>query len=219
MELAEAMTTMGTCRHYRADPIPDDVFLRAFEIARFAPQGGNVQPTRWIVVRDAERRRALADLYAPLWREYLTRVRERVPGLGPLPRPLAEADQFARRFADVPAILVCCVRMERLLATDDHLGRLSIVGGASVYPYVQNLCLALRSEGIGTAITTLLCRVEEDVKRLLEIPDDLGTACHVAAGYPARPWPRKLRRLPVAATVFSERFGEPLAGPVLATAR
>jgi nitroreductase len=75
---------------------------------------------------------------------------------------------------------------------------------------VQNVCLALRAEGIGTAITTLLCRREDEVRRLLDIPDDVATACHVAAGYPARPWPRKLRRMPVAETVFAERFGTPL---------
>jgi nitroreductase len=218
MDLAEAMTTTGTCRYYRADPVPDDVLLRAFDIARFAPQGANVQPVRWVVVRDAERRRALAELYAPLWREYLSELRDRFPALGPLPRTLADADHFAWHLADVPAIIVCCVRMDRLLATDDHLDRLSIVGGASVYPYVQNVCLALRAEGVGTAITTLLCRVEDEVKRLLEIPDDVGTACHVAAGYPARPWPRKLRRLPVGETVFAERFGDPLASSELAPA-
>jgi nitroreductase len=210
MELTEAMTTTGTCRYFRPDPVPDDVFERAFSIARFAPQGANLQPVRWVVVRDPARRRVLADLYGPLWRDYLAKLRERFPGLRPLPPPVAEADLFASRLADCPAILVCCVRMDRLLATDSALDRLSIVGGASVYPYVQNLCLALRAEGVATAITTLLCYVEADVRELLEIPDGFGTACHVAAGYPARCWPRKLRRLPVAETVFADRFGAPL---------
>lgn len=213
MDLVEALTTTGTCRFFRRDPIPDDALSRAFDAARFAPQGGNVQPVRWIVVRDPETRRELAERYAPLWRDYLDALRERFPGLASLPRPLADADHFARHLEDVPAILVCCVRMDRLLATDDGLGRLSIVGGASVYPFVQNLCLALRAEGIATAITTLLCRVEDEVRELLAIPAGLGTACHVAAGYPARDWPRRLRRLPVSETVFAERFGAPLHLP------
>jgi nitroreductase len=210
MDLIEAMTTTGTCRYFRPDPVPDDVLERAFGIARFAPQGANAQPVRWVVVRDPARRRALADLYGPLWRDYLSKFRERFPAIRPLPRALAEADHFASRLADCPAILVCCVRIDRLLATDAALDRLSIVGGASVYPYVQNLCLALRAEGVGTAVTTLLCYVEDEVRRLLEIPGGFGTGCHVAAGYPARPWPRRLRRLSVAETVFVDRFGEPL---------
>ena len=210
MDLIEAMTTTGTCRYYRRDPVPDTLLERAFAAARFAPQGANAQPVRWVVVREATLRRALADLYAPLWRDYLADLRSRFPQLGSLPRPLADADHFATHLAGVPVILVCCVRLDRVLATDAELGRLSIVGGASVYPFVQNLCLALRAEGVGTAITTLLCRREDEVRRLLEIPDDLATACHVAAGYPARPWPRKLRRMALSETVFAERFGTPL---------
>jgi nitroreductase len=210
LDLVEAMTTTGTCRYYRPDPVPDELLERAFAAARFAPQGANVQPVRWVVVREATLRRALADLYAPLWRDYLADLRGRFPQLGPLPRPLADADHFATHLSDVPAILVCCVRLDRVLTTDADLGRLSVVGGASVYPFVQNVCLALRAEGVGTAITTLLCRREDEVRRLLDIPDDVATACHVAAGYPARPWPRKLRRMPVAETVFAERFGAPL---------
>jgi nitroreductase len=210
LDLVEAMTTTGTCRYYRPDPVPDELLERAFAAARFAPQGANVQPVRWVVVRKATLRRALADLYAPLWRDYLADLRGRFPQLGPLPRALADADHFATHLSDVPVILVCCVRLDRILATDAELGRLSIVGGASVYPFVQNLCLALRAEGVGTAITTLLCRREDEVRRLLEIPDDLATACHVAAGYPARPWPRRLRRMALSETVFAERFGVPL---------
>jgi nitroreductase len=55
MELTEAMRTTGTCRYFRPGPVPDDVLRAAF--ARFAPQGGNRQPVRWIVVREQATRR------------------------------------------------------------------------------------------------------------------------------------------------------------------
>jgi hypothetical protein len=48
------------------------------------------------------------------------------------------------------------------------------------------------------------------VKGLLEIPDDYLTACHVAAGYPAKSFPAKLRRLPVEELAFLDSFGSPL---------
>jgi nitroreductase len=66
MELEQAMRTTGTCRFFTADPVPLDTLHRASELARFAPQGGNRQSVRFLVVRDAGRRRALADLYQPL---------------------------------------------------------------------------------------------------------------------------------------------------------
>jgi nitroreductase len=207
MDLIEAMTTTGTCRRFRPDDVPDDVLARAFAAARFAPQGGNLQPVRWVVVRDAGLRRALADLYLPLWEEYAGEVGSGERKVGAAPRSVREADHFARHLAEVPLLLVACVKMRRLQATDDALGRLSVVGGASVYPMVQNLCLALRGEGVATALTTLLCRREPEVRELLAIPDDVGTACHVAAGYPDRPWPTRLSRLPVEETVYVDRYG------------
>jgi nitroreductase len=74
----------------------------------------------------------------------------------------------------------------------------------------QNLCLALRSEGIATSFTTLLVAAEPAVKALLEIPHEYSTACHVAAGFPAHPFPTRLRRAPVSDIAFIDRFGVPM---------
>ena len=91
--------------------------------------------------------------------------------------------------------------------TDTGLGRLSIVGGASVYPMAQNLCLGLRDQGVATTFTTLLVAREADVKRLLGIPARMATACHIVAGYPARPFPRRLHRPDVRELAFADRYG------------
>ena len=77
MELTEAMRTMGTCRYFTDDPVPDEVLRRRSTSARFGPQGGNRQPVRWIVVRDAARKQALADLYLPMWKAYFGGDRRR----------------------------------------------------------------------------------------------------------------------------------------------
>jgi len=50
------------------------------------------------------------------------------------------------------------------------------------------------------------------VKELLGVPEHFSTACHITAGYPARPFPRKLHRPGVAHLAFSDTFGTPLAG-------
>ncbi|WP_214406033.1 nitroreductase family protein [Pseudonocardia lacus] len=208
MELTEAMRTTGTCRRFRPDPVPDDVLHRAFEVARFGPQGGNRQPLRWVVVRDPVLKQALADLYAPLWEAY--------PGRGsarrdrPPTRAAIDADHFVAHLAEVPAIIVVCAELAALYPTDVELGRLSVVGGGSIYPTVQNLCLALREQGVGTAFTTLLCREEPRVRELLGIPEGIITAGHIAVGYPERPFPTTLRRGPVERVVFADRYDRPL---------
>jgi nitroreductase len=86
------------------------------------------------------------------------------------------------------------------------------VGGASVYPSVQNLLLAARAEGLGTALTTLLCAAEPQVKTLLAIPDGVATAALVPLGYPARGFPKRLARRPLEEIAFADAWGAPLGG-------
>ncbi|HWF31994.1 MAG TPA: nitroreductase family protein [Solirubrobacteraceae bacterium] len=216
MDLYEAMRCAPTSRRFTDDPVPADVLTRVLENARFAPSGGNRQGWRVVVVQDAERRAALRELYQPHWRAYM----EQTGGA----RVLADADSFepkqvrgvtrANDYADalheVPVHLVIGVRVEDLVVTDSELPRQSIVGGASVYPFVQNVLLGLRAEGLGAALTTLLIPAEAEVKRLLEIPEEIALAAHIGVGYRAEPWPKRLARKPVEEFAFGERFGEPL---------
>ncbi len=170
-----------------------------------------------VVVEDPERRAALRDLYLPHWRAYL----EHTGGARMLDEPdsfdaarvrmVRRADDYARGLAQIPVHLVVGVRLEDLAVTDAELPRQSIVGGASVYPFVQNLLLGLRAEGLGAALTTLLVPAEAEVKRLLEIPEEVAIAAHIGVGYRAEPWPARLARRPVEDFAFAERFGAPLA--------
>lgn len=167
-------------------------------------------------MQDADGRRALRDLYQPHWRAYM----ELTGGAALLADPDAadprrlrmvrRADEFAERIGEVPLHLVVCARIGDLAIVDAGLDRPSIVGGASVYPFVQNILLGLRAEGLGAALTTLLAPAEPDVKALLAIPDDVVLAAYVLVGYRDEPWPARLSRKPVEEFAFSERYGEPL---------
>jgi nitroreductase len=212
MELTEAMRTVGTCRYFRPDPVPDEVLRRAFDVARFGPQGGNRQPVRWVVVRDPDRRQALADLYLPPWKAYLAGIGEGTVQTGALPRTVQDADHFAEHFAEIPVIVVLCAELAGLHPTDAELDRLSVVGGASIYPTAQNLCLALRDQGVATALTTLLCHAEPAVREILELPEEFITAAHIGVGYPAKGFPTRLTRDPVEELVSLDTFGNPMFG-------
>jgi nitroreductase len=107
--------------------------------------------------------------------------------------------------------LVICVEIDALAIVDSTLDRPSIAGGASIYPFVQNLLLALRAEELGAAMTTLLVPAEEEVKRLLALPDDIALAAHIGVGRRTDPWPVQLARRPVEDFAFLDRYGEPLA--------
>ncbi|GAA1006593.1 nitroreductase [Acrocarpospora pleiomorpha] len=210
MDVIEAMTGTGTCRYFRSDPVPEKVLLSAFDAARFAPQGGNRQPVRWVVVTDPDLKRQLKEWYLVPWKAYLGAITTGDIAVGALPKAVTDADYFAEHLDEVPAIVVCCAQLDGLHPTDNELGRLSVVGGASIYPTAQNFCLALRAQGVASAITTLLCHYEPQVKELLGIPDDVITAAHIAVGYPATHFPAKLSRIPVEEIAFSNAYGAPL---------
>jgi len=218
MDVYEAMRCAPTTRGFAADPVPREMLLRALDAARFAPSGGNRQGWRVVAVEDPELRRKLGELYLPHWRAYLRMLgMDRVledPDADPVARRRLEgADLYARTLGEVPLHLVVGVRLEDLAVTDAELPRQSIVGGASIYPFVQNLLLALRAEGLGAAMTTLLVPAEEAVRQLLGIPAEVVLAAHVGVGYRSDPWPRRLARRPVQDFAFADRWGEPLQEP------
>ncbi|MCP9979247.1 nitroreductase family protein [Actinomadura madurae] len=107
MDVIEAMKTTGTCRHFRADPVPDEVLMQAFEAARFAPQGGNRQPVRWVVVRDKDRKRRLAEWYLTPWKAYLAGIGAGEVSVGALPKAVTDADHFAEHLDEVPPSSCC----------------------------------------------------------------------------------------------------------------
>jgi nitroreductase len=217
MDIYEAMRNAPTSRLFEPDPVDSEVLVRVLENARFAPSGGNRQGWRVVAVQDGELRRALRDLYLPPWRAYM----EQTGGAAMLADPgshdqrrvrmVRRANEYAEGLDKVPVHLVVGVRLGDVLATDASLPRQSIVGGASIYPFVQNLLLGLRAEGLGAALTTLLVPAEDEVRRLLEIPDDVALAAHIGVGHRADPWPKELSRRPVEEFAFLDRFGAPLA--------
>jgi nitroreductase len=208
MELREVMRQAGACRAFSPTPVPDEVLHELFDDARFAPSGGNRQPVRFIVVRDLEVRRWLRDLYLTPWNAYLKKIEEGEMATKTDAGTVAQADHFARHLDEVPLLVVICARIPDLHITDRNLDRVSFVGGASVYPAVQNLLLACRDRGLGATLTTLVVEFEPEIKVMLGIPAEYAVAGTLAIGHPIGKLPTKLRRLPVEQIVFLERFGE-----------
>jgi nitroreductase len=212
MELQDVIRIAGSCRFFRPDPVSDEVLVRLFDAARFAPQGGNRQPVRWIVVRDRTVKQQLQDWYLIPWKAYLraTETGEVQIGGTSAQRMARNADHMAEHLAEAPVLLVACAVLSDLTTPDAALDRVGIVGGASIYPAVQNLLLSAREIGLGAALTTLLCAFEPQVKELLAIPQGVATAGMIVLGWPARPLATRLTRRPVEDAVFAERYGEPL---------
>lgn len=214
--LYEAMSTTRAVRRLKPDPIPEDVLRRVLTAATWGPTGGNAQPWRLIAVKDPEKRKVLAELYRGPWDAYEKNARAGLEAQSPearakFERMLAAASHLARNFDRAPVLVVFCFAPRRMAITDAGLDRISVVGGGSVYPSVQNLLLACRAEGLGCTLTTLLCQAEPQVKAALEIPPDWGICAVVPIGMPASRGHGPISRRPLEKMAYLDTWGAPLS--------
>ena len=196
------MRTAGNIRELQTDPVPDEIIHRVLDNARFAPSGHNNQGWRVIVVRDSYARRRLRDLYSDIWYTYLVPMRT-PPGAEP------EREDYADHLDEVPVHLVLLVEIAAVTTAVEELDCHPLVGGASIYPFVQNVLLGLRAEGLGAAFTALHLATQDQVRELLGIPDGYLVAGHIGVGWPAIPFRTRLSRNPVEDFATLDMFSGP----------
>lgn len=212
MKLYDAMRTLRAVRKLRPDPIPEAVLRRIFEAATWAPNGGNRQPWRMIAVRDGAVKKRLGELYTSHWAPYAVTYAK---GFTKAPqdvrekheRTIAAGNYLASHMHEAPVLVIVCFHPAMLAVTDAAQERVSVVGGGSIYPAVENLLLAARAEGLGCVLTTLLCAEEAEVKKLLDIPAEWGTAAMIPLGYPVGQGHGPISRKPVGELFFQDRWG------------
>jgi nitroreductase len=206
MELLQAMRTTPATRAFTDEDVPDETLYDILDAARFAPNGGNRQAWRVVIVRDTPTKREIARLYELGMREYIGHVRA---GLVPFvaaeaqgrTEPAIDLDE-ARQvpldappayLATAPVLLVILLDLSNCSAVDSGLDRLSISTGASIYPFAHNILLAARDRGFGGHITSVLARQEGALRQLLHIPSHFALATMLPLGRPEHPVTR-LRR-------------------------
>ena len=222
MELYDVMRTTAATREFTADPVPDAQIAAILENARFASNGGNRQGWHVIVVRDPATRAAIVAAAEPVGRRYGAQVQagER-PWNTVVPTALT-ADEiaaapvppwFVRQYTAAPVLLVICLDLSVVASTDQYLDRVGVISGASIYPFVQNILLAARHEGLGGTLTTGPVANEPDLQKVLGLPAHVAIATIIPLGHPVKQV-TKLTRGPVSSFATLERYdGEPLADP------
>lgn len=202
MDVLEAIRTTRAMRRLDPDrPVSDEDVRTILEAALKGPTGGDQQPIRWLVVRDAETKRRLQEIYQRCW-EKGRKHYEDVPGTV-APNILSSADHLAAHLHLTPVIIIAC-------ADTGTSGRRQ---HASVYPSVQNLMLAARALGLGTTLTTAHLLEEDAVKTLLDIPAHVTTYALIPVGHPTGRW-GEARRRPLDEVSYHDRWGRlgPSAG-------
>ena len=196
--LFEAINSQRAVRYLKPDPVPEAILQRLIETAVKAPSGGNSQPWKFLIIRDEGLKERIGRYYRESWERVYGAKASSPPSLAP--RVRRSATYLAENMHRAPALILACI---------EHNGSPTSMGrGASIYPAVQNILLAARGLGLGSALTTLHKGFEDEIKALLNIPENVETAALLPVGYIAEgdgygPTSRR----PVAEVTFWDSWG------------
>ena len=173
MDISSVDALLSTTRAVRKRldlrrPVEREVILECLRLAVQAPTASNNQDWRWVVVTDADKRAAIAEIYNSVGAEYLARKANTAKE--PQARRVYEsATALTSTLADVPVYVIPCI--ERRMEDLPLVAAASAWG--SILPAAWSFLLALRSRGLGSVWTTLHLAKEREVAELLGIPDNV----------------------------------------------
>jgi len=201
LPVLDALHSTPSRRYLSTEPIPDEVVWALLDAAVRGPSGGNTQRWAWIVVTDPEVKRQISDWYREGWQRAYGSRRDEILAYGTPAeqRTFRAGDNLANHLQDAPVWVIPVL----LGAAKSENPRL----GSSIYGAVQQLMLAARAYGIGSTLTTLHTGHEDDVRRLLGLPEDALTMALVPLGYPSRGRWAEPKRKPLREVVHFNRFG------------
>jgi nitroreductase len=213
--LFEAIDSQRSHRRFTDAPVSEAALRRLLDAARKAPSPTNSQPWAFIVVRDDERRRELAEIYAKAWGFAKPFYGDPAKAKDEPERVMLEAtDTLAEHLDEAPVFVLCCLDRSRLgpMVTPDLQTILepSSAYGA-VWAAVQNLLLAARGLGLAALPTNLTRLLDHEVRPLLGMPEYVETVILVALGHPRRPSTTPPRRRPLSEVAHREHWGEPIS--------
>ena len=162
-------------------PVPDDLIRECVAAAMQAPSGSNNMSMQFVVVRDAQRRRALGEIYRQCYEVYKSLDGVYVGSIrkdteseqAQQQRVQSSADHLGDHMGDVPVLVIGCTAGR----VDGLPGHVAAARMGNILPAMWSFMLAARARGLGTAWTTLHLFQEEQVAELLGIPHDEVQQC------------------------------------------
>ena len=214
MELSEVMRTTFAAREFLDQEVSNEQIGRILDNARFAPSGGNRQGWKVIVVKKEETRAALVPLIEPVFRRYLAQIQAGESPWNTINKTSLTQEEidhqelpkgFVENLVRAPVLLFVFLDLSVVASFDSKLDRVGVISGASVYPFVWNILLAARNEGLGGTITTFVGGSESDLRDLLRVPSHYAFSAMIPMGKPIKQLTR-LSRNPVSSFAVLDTF-------------
>jgi nitroreductase len=172
MELLEAIRSRRSIRRFTSDPVGDDKIEAILEAGRWAPSWGNSQCWRFVVVRDNEIKKKLAETLLPI----------KLPDRE-IPNPALAG------FIASPVVIVVCAEIGKSGGKHGAAGEYVTDKGDwfmfDAALAVQNMVLAAHALGLGTVIIGAF--VAAGVEKALGVPQGYRAVTMFPVGVPAQP--------------------------------
>jgi nitroreductase len=202
----ELLTTTRSVRK-RLDlnrPVGRDVVLDCIRLAIQAPTASNAQDWRWLVITDADKRAAIAEIYRSVGADYLAYAAKEASD-PQTQRVYASALSLTDTLARVPVHVIPC--LDNRIDNSNMLTAAS--AWASIIPAGWSFLLALRSRGLGSVWTTMHLAKEQEVAELLGIPATVTQAALFPVAYTIGTDFRPARRPPAETVTYWDTWGQP----------
>ena len=181
--------------------VPDELILRCIELAEQAPSGGDISSRRWLVVRDQEIKKQLADFYRAAGGSSIIETAEQRSGSDhPKQKVLESAAHLAANLDRVPALVLATV-----WGVHDGSGKPGLFD--SVIQAAWSFCLALRSRGLGSTWTTMHLGKSKEIAELLGIPEGVSQVVLLPVAWTIGTDFKPATRRPVSEVVWFDRWG------------
>jgi len=182
----EAIRTLRSMRSLKPDAVEPQKIRIILEAAGKAPSGGNSQPWEFILITDPTMKRKLRDLVADGLRVYVnSNLRIPKQGIDGFLDSSNTVASMAYGTDKVPVLILACLNTKRAKRLTDEWSDLEEQANwASVFPAVQNLLIAARAIGLGTAVSIFPLFKMQELKELFKLPDYVKPGILVYVGYP-----------------------------------
>jgi nitroreductase len=158
-------------------PVPDQLLRECVAVAMQSPSGSNNMTMRFVIVTDADKRRAVGEIYQQCFNIYKSMDGVYIGSIdkgsedmnAQQQRSANSADFLGDHMGDAPALVLACTETGRL---DGAPAMMSASMGANVMPAMWSFMLAARARGLGTAWTTVHLMMEQQMADVLGIPFD-----------------------------------------------
>ena len=203
----EILYSCRAMRRLKPDPVPDELIAKILRAGMQAPNGGNTQKWRFLVVKDPAIKKAVQAWYKKAYDEV---IGPRYGSSAPPPGVTAEkykrqhdaVEYLTEHYHEAPVWIVAC------LEDGPNPNRSA---GASIYPAVQNMILATRALGLGTTLTTRHLLFEKEAEAALGLPPGVHSYAILPIGWPMGKF-GPVGRAPIDEFVYQDRWGQKWPG-------